>query len=133
MSLPDPKLVVFKHSLYKHKTEQEIGTLIIQEISKLGDLKKFKFDNEFVLYICNLTEHLVGKNRFDKKKIVLSIISSVFSLNINETEVISTMIEFLHSNGLIKKVEEIEDGFISKINKFFNIPKKKGSLEKVEK
>ena len=128
--LPDPKLVVFKHSLYKHKTEQEIGVLIIKQIATLGELKKFKFDNEFILYICNLVEHLVGKNKFDKKKIVLNVVGSIFSLNINETEVISCMIEFLHSNGLIKKVEQIEDGFITKINKIFNIGKKKSLLEK---
>ena len=70
------------------------------------------------MYICNLVEHLVGKNKFDKKKIVLNVVGRVFSLNINETEVISCMIEFLHSNGLIKKVEQIEDGFITKKIKY---------------
>lgn len=133
-SLPDPRLVKFKHSLFKNKTEQEIGGIIIQQISLLGDLKKYKFDSEFILYVCNLVEHLVGSNKFDKKKIVLNVIGSVFSLNINETEVISNAIEFLHSNDLIKKVEEeIEETWLTKINKFFNIPKKKGSSTSVEK
>ena len=125
-SLPDPKLVVFKHSLHKNKTENEIGTIIIQQISLLGDLKKYKFDSEFILYVCNLVEHLVGLNKFDKKKIVLNVIGSVFSLNINETEVISNAIEFLHSNQLIKKVEqEVQETFLTKINKIFNIGKKR--------
>jgi len=124
--LPNPKLVVFKHSLHKHKTEAEVGSVVIQQISLLGDLKKFKFDVEFILYVCNLVEHLVSINKLDKKKIVLNVVGSVFSLNINEVEVISNMIEFLHSNKLIKKIEEkIEDGFISKINKIFNIKQKK--------
>ena len=125
-NLPDPDKVVFKHSLYKFKTENDIGTIIIQKVQLLGDLKKFKFCPEFLLYICNLTEHLVGDNKFDKKKIVINIISSLFNLNINETELVSNSIEFLHSNNLIKKVEEkIEDGFITKINKIFHIGKKK--------
>jgi len=132
--LPDPRLVKFKHSLFKNKTEQEIGSIIIQQISTLGDLKRYKYDTEFVLYICTLTEHLVGSNKLDKKRIVMNVIGSVFSLNINENEVISQMIEFLHSNGLIKKVEhQVEETWLTKINKFFNIPKKKGSSTSVEK
>lgn len=124
--LPNPKLVVFKHSLHKHKTEAEVGSCVIQQISLLGDLKKFKFDCEFVLYVCNLVEHLVSNNKLNKKAIVLNVISSVFNLNLNEVEVISQMIEFLHSNNLIKKIEKkIEDGFVSKINKIFNIGQKK--------
>ena len=103
-NLPDPDKVVFKHSLYKFKTENDIGTIIIQKVQLLGDLKKFKFCPEFLLYICNLTEHLVGDNKFDKKKIAINIISSLFNLNINETELVSNSIEFLHSNNLIKKV-----------------------------
>ena len=43
-------------------------------------------------------------------------------MNINETEVISNSIEFLHSNELIKKVEqEVEETFLTKMNKIFNI------------
>ena len=54
----------------------------------------------------------MGSNKFDKNKIVLNVIGSVFSLNINETEVISNSIEFLHSNQLIKKVEqEVQETF----------------------
>ena len=45
------------------------------------------------IYICNLVEHLVAENRFDKK-----IISSIFNLNLNEVSVYDNMIEFLHSN-----------------------------------
>ena len=37
--LPYLKLVVFKHSLHKHKTEAEVGSVVIQQISLLGDLK----------------------------------------------------------------------------------------------
>ena len=128
--LPNPKLVVFKNSLHKHKTEAEVGSVVIKQISLLGDLKKFKFDVEFILYVCNLVEHLVSNIKLNKKAIVLNVISSVFNLNLNEVEVISSMVEFLHSNQLIKKVELVEDTFLTKINKIFNIGKKKGLLEK---
>ena len=72
------------------------------------------------MYICNLVEHLVGSNKFDKKKLVLNIVGSIFNLNLNETEVISNLIEFLHSNNLIKKIEKkADDFFLQKLNSIF--------------
>ena len=106
MELPNPDLVIFKNGLHKNKTENDIVNVILKKIVLLGeDLKRYKFDGEFLLYICNLVEHLVGSNKFDKKKLVLSVVGSIFNLNLNETEVISNLIEFLHSNQLINKVE----------------------------
>ena len=132
MELPNPDLVIFKNGLHKNKTENDIVNVILKKIVLLGeDLKRYKFDGEFLLYICNLVEHLVGSNKFDKKKLVLSVVGSIFNLNLNETEVISNLIEFLHSNQLIKKVEiKIENGFIKKMNTIFNLGEKKSLLEK---
>jgi hypothetical protein len=132
MELPNPDLVIFKNGLHKNKTENDIVNVILKKIVLLGeDLKRYKFDGEFLLYICNLVEHLVGSNKFDKKKLVLSVVGSIFNLNLNETEVISNLIEFLHSNQLIKKVEiKTENGFIKKMNTIFNLGEKKSLLEK---
>ena len=123
--LPNPDLVIFKNVLHKNKTENDITNIILKKVSLLNeDLKKYKFDGEFLLYICNLVEHLVGSNKFDKKKLVLNIVGSIFNLNLNETEVISNLIEFLHSNNLIKKIEKkVDDFFLQKLNSIF--PKKK--------
>ena len=123
--LPNPDLVIFKNVLHKNKTENDIMNIILKKVSLLNDdLKKYKFDGEFLLYICNLVEHLVGSNKFDKKKLVLNIVGSIFNLNLNETEVISNLIEFLHSNNLIKKIEKkADDFFLQKLNSIF--PKKK--------
>ena len=122
--LPNPDLVVFKNVLHKNKTENDIVSIILKKVSLLNDdLKKYKFDAEFLLYICNLVEHLVGSNKFDKKKLVLNVVASIFNLNLNETEVISNLIEFLHSNNLIKKIEKkADDFFLYKLNTIF--PKK---------
>ena len=123
--LPNPDYVIFKNILHKNKTENDIMNIILKKVSLLNDdLKKYKFDGEFLLYICNLVEHLVGSNKFDKKKLVLNIVGSIFNLNLNETEVISNLIEFLHSNNLIKKNEKkADDFFFTEIK--FNFSKKK--------
>ena len=120
-NLPDPDLVVFKNVLHKNKTENDIINIVLKKLSSLNeDLKKYKFCCEMALYICNLVEHLVAENRFDKKKIVITIISSIFNLNLNEVEVYNNMIEFLHSNKLIKKVEKkVDEFFLYKLNAIF--------------
>ena len=105
--LPNPDLEVFKYVLRKNKIESDIGDIIVKKICLLGsDLKKYEFDAEFLLYICNLIEPLVGSNKIDKKKLAISILNSIFTLNLNEIEVLSSLIEFLHSNQLIKKIEQ---------------------------
>ena len=82
--LPNPDLVIFKNVLHKNKTENDIINIILKKVSLLNDdLKKYKFDGEFLLYICNLVEHLVGSNKFDKKKLVLNIVGSIFNLNLS--------------------------------------------------
>ena len=124
--LPNPDLVVFKNVLRKNKIESDIGDIIVKKICLLGsDLKKHKFDTEFLLYACNLIEHLVGSNKTDKKKLAISILNSIFTLNLNEIEVLSSLIEFLHSNQLIKKIEQkIEATILTKVNTIFNVGEK---------
>ena len=76
--LPNPDLVIFKNVLHKNKTENDIMNIILKKVSLLNDdLKKYKFDGEFLLYICNLVEHLVGSNKFDKEKSVSNIVGSI--------------------------------------------------------
>ena len=100
--------------------------IIVKKICSLGnDLKKYKFDAEFLLYVCNLIEHLVGSNKIDKKKLAISILNSIFTLNLNEIEYLSSLIEFLHSNQLIRKIEQkIEATILTKINTIFNVGEK---------
>ena len=71
-NLSEPDKVIFKHSWYKFKTENDIRTIIIQKVQLLGDLKKFKFCPELLLYIYNLTEHLIGENKFDVQHCLLT-------------------------------------------------------------
>ena len=81
-----------------------------------------------------LIEHLVGSNKIDRKKSAISILNSIFTLNLNEIEVLSSLIEFLHSNQLIKKIEQkIEATILTKINTIFNVGEKRFSLRKFGK
>ena len=122
--LPNPDLVVFKNVLRKNKIESDIGDIIVKKFCLLGsDLKKYKFDAEFLLYVC------VGSNKIDKKKLAISILNSIFTLDLNEIEVLSSLIEFLHSNQLIKKIEQkAETTLLTKINTIFNVGEKKFTL-----
>ena len=60
--------------------------------------------------------------------------NSIFTLNLNEIEVLSSLIEFLHSNQLIKKIEQKLEptNILTKINTIFNTPQKKFTLRKFQ-
>lgn len=79
-------------------------------IKRLMDLKltdsKYKLSNDVLLLVCNLVEHLVRDKKINKKNIVLDIIHGVFVLSAAERTQLDASIEFLHSNGNIKKLSK---------------------------
>ena len=79
--------ILMCHNLLAEKTNKI--NIVSKKLASLNeDLKKYKFYCEMALYICNLVEHLVTENRFDKKKIVITIIPSIFNLNLKEANLI---------------------------------------------
>lgn len=101
--LEKSNLVTLKNNLKKDKIKNDIQSAVIEKIFELPDYKKYKFDVEFIKYVCNMLEHLIKKEYgLDKKEIALNIIGKVFDLNEVELEAISNIIEFLWVNGQIQ-------------------------------
>jgi len=77
-------------------------------VARLVELKindvKFKNNQDVLLLICNLVEHLTKDKKIKKKDLVLEILQSMFSLTPAERAIIENNIEFLHSNKAIKKL-----------------------------
>lgn len=84
----------------------EITKKIRDRISELNlDIPQYKNNNEFVLLVLNLIEHLVKKKyKIGKKALAVEILSSLFQLNPQEVDSLENNIEFLHSNKMIKKI-----------------------------
>jgi len=96
-------------------TQAKLGSDIkrIQILKKINDRitelgltqPQYKSNTEFILLVLNLIEHLVKKkHNISKKQLAVEIITTLFPFNGQEVDALENNIEFLHSNGMIKKV-----------------------------
>jgi hypothetical protein len=89
----------------------EISKGIIAKVQAMPDIHELKLDLDIILHICNIIENNIKQNEtksIDKKKIVVDIIQKCTPLNPPEILILNKMIEFLHSNHLIKKIGKVE-------------------------
>jgi len=101
------ELVSVNNDLALDVKRNEIKNKIIARINELGiTVATYRLNNEFLLLICNLVEHLVNKKKYkiDKKVLVVEILNQLFTLNAVEKANVESNIEFLWNNKNIKKV-----------------------------
>jgi len=104
--------------------KQEIKTKIIERLTELKLLDgKFKNNQDVLLLICNLIEHLVKDKKINKKELVLDIFTSIYN-NPNDRAIIDANIEFLHSNKAIKKLSKFYLFCVSAYEYLFKSKKK---------
>jgi len=98
-------LVSITPNLANEVKVQQIKEKIILRVAelKVNDVK-FKNNQDVLLLVCNLVEHLVKDKKIKKKDLVLDIIQAIFAPTPAERTVIENNIEFLHSNKAIKKL-----------------------------
>ena len=71
------EIVSLKNNILNDVKKSEVKNKIINRLVELNlnDIK-YKLDNEFLLLVCNLVEHLVVKaDKLDKKELVQDIIA----------------------------------------------------------
>lgn len=86
-----------------------IKTKILARINELGiSTASYRMSSEFLVWVCNLVEHVVHQKKFkiDKKALVIDILNAIFSLNPAEKTTAENNIEFLWNNKNIKKVSK---------------------------
>jgi hypothetical protein len=101
------ELVSVNNDLALDVKRNEIKNKIIARINELGvTVATYRLNNEFLLLVCNLVEHLVNKKKYkiDKKVLVVEILNQLFTLNTVEKTNVESNIEFLWNNKNIKKV-----------------------------
>lgn len=88
--------------------------VISDALKEIPDISEFRCDVDLLLLVCSVVETLVPKNHnvfgvqkrkgyTDKKKLVLDIFDSLFSLVPEEKDKLSNEIDTFVSRGLIKK------------------------------
>jgi len=101
-----PELTL-KSTLKSHVLFELVLDKIVQELKKLPNLQSFKLNNEMASLVCTLIENTVKKkDKVDKKKLAVQVLTLVFTLNPAEQIVISNQIEYLLENKLIKKIKK---------------------------
>jgi len=100
-------LVAITPNLALEIKRNEIKDKVIKRLDELKLLDtKYKMNNDILLLICNLVEHLIKDKKINKKDFVLDIFQHIFNIDETEKQIVSSNIEFLHSNGAIKKLSK---------------------------
>ena len=97
----------------------ELSKAIEAKIKLMPDFNDLKFDPDIILYICEIIENNIKQTEtksIDKKNIVINILQKCHTFTAPELVILNKMIEFLHSNHLIKKITQVEKNG----SKFFN-------------
>lgn len=105
-----------------------IKAQILARINELGiSTASYRMNNEFLLLVCNLVEHLVNKKKYkiDKKALVVDVLNSIFNLTAPEKVTIENNIEFLWNNKNIKRVSQFYLFCCGVREYFLGNPKKK--------
>lgn len=98
-------LVAITPNLALEIKRNEIKDKVLKRLDELKLLDtKYKMNNDILLLICNLVEHLIKDKKINKKDFVLDIFQHIFNIDETEKQIISSNIEFLHSNKAIKKL-----------------------------
>ena len=98
----------------KIKRLERIGDLskaIETKIKLLPDFNDLKFDPDIILYVWSIIENNIKQNEaksIDKKSIVIGILQKCHNFTAPELNILNKMIEFLHSNHLIKQISRME-------------------------
>jgi len=107
--------------------QNEIKDKIIARLTELKLIdQKYKMNNDILLLICNLAEHLIREKKIKKKELVFEILQQVFNINAHEKLILDANIEFLHSNKAIKKLSKFYLFCVSSYEYFFKSKAKKG-------
>jgi hypothetical protein len=102
--------IIPKNSLFDDIKKNKCIQMIINEITKIPDIGKYRTDLELIKFCVNLAENLFIEKKSGKikKDIVLAVFQKLFSLNPPEQKLISDAIEFLSNNHKIKKLSVLK-------------------------
>lgn len=97
-----------KHSLQVAKHKTDLCSAIVGKVQEIENHKALKFDNELLIFVCNCIENALDV-KMDKKSLALQIYTQLFDeLSPDDKAILSSSIEFLWTNKLIKKMPKVK-------------------------
>ena len=76
-------------------------SLLVKEIPEFGALK---FNHDLTLYVLNMVINLVKSKQIDIKTVAVQVLSKVYNLTDEETNILSNQIDYLISSKAVKKI-----------------------------
>lgn len=102
------------------KTEvrtKKIAEIIVERLSQIPDIQKFKLNTQLTLYLMNIVEVLLKKQHtfvgfqkpgaLDKKELCVTILTELCNLNHDEQNIVREQIQTLFENGTLIKVSNM--------------------------
>ena len=102
--------VGFKNSLKKHNIVFSLIEQVSEKIKQIPQYERLRVEIELVKTVCNIVENMVSKKNkkakqpINKKQLVVDALSSVFSYSEQEKDLINSLIDFLFTNDMIKRL-----------------------------
>lgn len=97
-----------KHTLQVAKHKTDLRTAIVAKVQEIENFAALKFDNELLIFVCNCIENALDV-KMDKKTLALQIYDELFEeLSKDDKAIISSSIDFLCNNKLIKKMPTVK-------------------------
>ena len=100
-----------KNSLLSHATLYSLKEDIINKLkTTIPQINKLKLNIEITEIVVNLCENLCDKKASiqDKRNLVINILNDIFSLNVDETNVINQQLDYIYDNDLIIKIPKFK-------------------------
>ena len=107
MASLDLSFVKGSSKLVKAEKLEVIYNAILSRVRVLPDVNNLRNNTDLIHLVCNLAENAIKKKwgAVDKKAFVIRVLNTLFTYNVVEKAQVEDVIEFLHSNNQINKVE----------------------------
>lgn len=107
MASLDLSFVKGSSKLVKAEKLEVIYNAILSRVRVLPDVNNLRNNTDLIHLVCNLAENAIKKKwgQVDKKAFVIRVLNTLFTYNVVEKAQVEDVIEFLHSNNQINKVE----------------------------
>ena len=107
MASLDLSFVKGSSKLVKAEKLEVIFQAILSRVRSLPEVNNFRNNTDLIHLVCNLAENAIKKKwgSVYKKSFVVRVLNTLFTYNVVEKTQVEDVIEFLHSNNQINKVE----------------------------
>lgn len=108
--------IKMRNSAKEHITTSNIVEWVVGKVQELPEIESLKFNMELTLYIGSCIEIACLENSIKTDKLVVftQIYKRLFDISVQDEVVICQMLNFLHSNNLIKGLKYPIKNFLKK-------------------